>query len=96
MDPATVPSQPPHETNGQTNTAATDSTVNAAPATNGSDEPPSKRAKLGDDTPSNGHADTEPRPRVKGVAPIKPEYVLILPPSAHRRRQQSNKAIPDT
>jgi hypothetical protein len=53
----------------------------AAPTQNGDalhtdDEPASKRVKLDDDAPlasSGGDAPTVPRPRTKGVAPIKAE-----------------------
>lgn len=39
-------------------------------------EPPSKKARLDDSADSNGQTADAPAPRMKGVAPIKPEYVV--------------------
>lgn len=82
MDPATVQAQPAEVDNSITNaemTAPAESAVTGVPSTDAVEERPLKRAKLDVPAASNGRTDTEIYPKSKGIAPVKPECVPLLP-----------------
>ncbi|BDD57311.1 tRNA-dihydrouridine synthase 3 [Monascus purpureus] len=79
MDPATVQAQPAEVDNSITNaemTAPAESAVTGVPSTDAVEERPLKRAKLDVPAASNGRTDTEIYPKSKGIAPVKPEYLV--------------------
>ncbi|RAK87476.1 tRNA dihydrouridine synthase [Aspergillus costaricaensis CBS 115574] len=53
-------------------------------------EPPSKKARLDDSADSNGQTADAPAPRMKGVAPIKPEFILDQQPTRGQRNPDDN------
>lgn len=57
------------------NDSVTNGPSDAATAPETAAEPPSKKARLEDGPASNGQANSEP-PRRRGIAPVKPEYVM--------------------
>lgn len=63
----------PSEINGSTKHGPSDATTALETAA----EPPSKKARLENGPAANGQGDGEP-PRRRGIAPVKPEYVLHL------------------